>query len=84
MTKPRLQVQTMKTSDLIPYARNAKQHPDEQVAQIAASIREFGMNDPVAVWHDKDGTPAIERNSTITSQHSTSSTPTISLTDVTA
>lgn len=55
MSKPRLQVQTMKTSDLIPYARNAKQHPDEQVAQIAASIREFGMNDPVAVWHDKMG-----------------------------
>lgn len=59
MTKPRLQVQTMKTSDLIPYVRNAKQHPEEQVAQIAASIREFGMNDPVAVWHDKDGTPVI-------------------------
>lgn len=49
MTKPRLQVQTMKTNDLIPYVRNAKQHPEEQVAQIAASIREFGMNDPVAV-----------------------------------
>jgi ParB-like chromosome segregation protein Spo0J len=49
----------MKTSDLIPYARNAKQHPEEQVAQIAASIREFGMNNPVAVWHDKDGTPVI-------------------------
>lgn len=48
MSKPRLQVQTMKTGDLIPYARNAKQHPEEQVAQIAASIREFGMNDPVA------------------------------------
>ena len=59
MAKTRLQVQTMKTSDLIPYARNAKQHPAEQVAQIAASIREFGMNDPVAVWHDKDGTPVI-------------------------
>lgn len=29
------------------------------MAQIAASIREFGMNDPVAVWHDKDGTPVI-------------------------
>lgn len=59
MTKPRLQVQAMKTSDLIPYVRNAKQHPEEQVAQIAASIREFGMNDPVVVWHDKDGTPVI-------------------------
>ena len=41
MTKPRLQVQTMKTSDLIPYARNAKQHPEEQVAQIAEPTPSF-------------------------------------------
>lgn len=34
---------------LIPYARNAKKHSDEQVAQIAASIREFGFNAPVLV-----------------------------------
>ena len=32
---------------LIPYARNAKQHSDGQVAQIAASIREFGWTNPV-------------------------------------
>ena len=32
--------------DLIPYARNARTHSDEQVAQIAASIREFGFNAP--------------------------------------
>lgn len=29
--------------DLIPYAMNARTHSDEQVAQIAASIREFGF-----------------------------------------
>ena len=34
---------------LIPYARNAKQHPDAQVAQIAASIREFGWSAPILV-----------------------------------
>lgn len=34
-------------SDLIPYARNARTHSDEQVAQIAASIREFGFTNPV-------------------------------------
>jgi len=34
---------------LIPYARNAKQHPDAQVAQIAASIREFGWGAPILV-----------------------------------
>ncbi len=34
---------------LIPYARNARTHSDTQVAQIAASIREFGFNNPVLV-----------------------------------
>src|SRR5262249_52670834 len=34
---------------LIPYARNARTHSDEQVAQIAASIREFGFNAPILV-----------------------------------
>ncbi|CAJ3063209.1 DNA methylase N-4/N-6 domain-containing protein [Burkholderia pseudomallei] len=34
---------------LIPYARNARTHSDEQIAQIAASIREFGFNNPVLV-----------------------------------
>jgi ParB-like chromosome segregation protein Spo0J len=36
-------------SVLIPYARNARIHSDEQVAQIAASIREFGFTNPVLV-----------------------------------
>lgn len=34
---------------LIPYARNARTHSDEQVAQIAASIREWGWTNPVLV-----------------------------------
>src|SRR3954454_19399460 len=34
---------------LIPYARNARTHSDEQIAQIAASIAEFGFNNPVLV-----------------------------------
>lgn len=36
-------------SRLIPYARNARTHSDAQVAQIAASIREFGFINPVIV-----------------------------------
>ena len=32
---------------LIPCAHNAKQHTDAQVAQIAASIREFGWSAPI-------------------------------------
>ena len=34
---------------LIPYARNAKQHSETQVAQIAASIREFGWGAPILI-----------------------------------
>lgn len=34
---------------LIPYARNARTHSDDQVAQIAASIKEFGFTNPVLV-----------------------------------
>jgi len=34
---------------LIPYAKNARIHSDEQVAQIAGSIKEFGFNNPVLV-----------------------------------
>ncbi len=36
-------------ADLIPYASNARTHSDAQVALIAASIREFGFNNPVLV-----------------------------------
>ena len=37
-------------SDLKPYQNNAKIHTEEQIGQIAESIKEFGMNDPIAVW----------------------------------
>jgi DNA modification methylase len=37
-----------------PYSKNAKKHPKKQVKQIAASIKEFGMNQPIVV--DKQGT----------------------------
>ena len=37
---------------LIPYARNARTHSDEQIAQIAASIREWGWTMPVLVDED--------------------------------
>ena len=34
---------------LVPYARNARTHSDAQVAQIAASIAQFGFNNPILV-----------------------------------
>ena len=41
-------------SALLPYARNSRTHSDAQVAQIAASIKEFGWTNPILV--DGDGT----------------------------
>lgn len=41
-----------KTNELIPYARNSRTHSDEQVGQIAASIREFGFTNPVLIDGD--------------------------------
>jgi len=43
------QLQYLPIDDLLPYARNAKLHPPEQILQIAASIKEFGFNAPVLV-----------------------------------
>lgn len=51
MKKP--QLQHLPIDDLLPYARNSKTHPPEQIAQIAASIKEFGFNAPVLVDGEK-------------------------------
>jgi ParB-like chromosome segregation protein Spo0J len=53
-TWPADQVERWPLAALIPYARNARTHSDEQVAQIAASIREWGWTVPVLV--DEQGT----------------------------
>ena len=50
-----VQVEYRKVDSLIPYARNARTHSDAQVAQIAASIKEFGWTNPILV----DGTNGI-------------------------
>lgn len=44
-----LEVRYRAITELEPYARNARTHSDEQVAQIAASMREFGFTNPVLV-----------------------------------
>lgn len=38
--------------ELIPYVNNARTHSDEQVAQIAASIKEFGWTNPILIDGD--------------------------------
>src|SRR5215831_15949715 len=46
---PADQVEKRAVSALIPYARNARTHSEEQIAQIAGSIREWGWTMPVLV-----------------------------------
>lgn len=49
MQKQDLKVVYRDVSELIPYARNARTHSDEQVARIAASIKEFGWTNPILI-----------------------------------
>jgi hypothetical protein len=44
-----LQIEQWPIDRLIPYARNARTHSDEQIAQVAASIVEFGWTSPILV-----------------------------------
>src|ERR1035438_3538753 len=48
-----IQVERWPVSDLIPRAMNPRTHSDEQIAQIAASIEEFGWTNPILVGPDK-------------------------------
>ena len=54
MAESKLQIEYIDKEKLKPYARNAKRHTPEQVEQIANSIREFGFNDPIAVWGENE------------------------------
>jgi ParB-like chromosome segregation protein Spo0J len=40
------------TSDLIPYVNNSRTHSEEQVTQVASSIKEFGFTNPVLIDED--------------------------------
>ena len=44
-----LSIDYVKTEALIPYALNSRTHSEKQVAQIAASIQEFGFTNPVLI-----------------------------------
>ena len=44
-----MKITNKKVTELIPYVNNSRTHSDEQVAQIAASIKEFGWTNPILV-----------------------------------
>ena len=47
-----MKIENMKLGDLVPYLRNAKKHDQKQIDNVAQSIKEFGMVQPIVV--DKD------------------------------
>ena len=50
----KMEIIKLNVNDITPYEKNAKIHTEEQIEQIKKSIQEFGMNDPIAVWGDKN------------------------------
>jgi DNA modification methylase len=49
---PAFNVERKATAELVPYARNSRTHSDEQVSQIAASIKEWGFTTPILIDED--------------------------------
>ena len=47
-----VKIEQSSIAKLIPYASNSRTHSDAQVAQIAASIKEFGWTNPILVSGD--------------------------------
>lgn len=50
MKKTKLQIEYVKPSELKEYKNNAREHHEADVNAIAASIKEFGFNDPIGIW----------------------------------
>lgn len=48
-----LKIEYLPVTALRPYEKNAREHGDEDVQAIAASIREFGFSDPIGIWGDE-------------------------------
>lgn len=50
----RLNIEYVDTDSLTAYKSNAKIHTSEQIERIKKSIREFGFNDPIAIWKNNE------------------------------
>lgn len=47
-----LNIEYVKTKNLIPYVNNSRTHSDQQIQQVAASIKEFGFTNPILTDED--------------------------------
>jgi DNA modification methylase len=61
-----MKIENIATEKLIPYARNSRTHSDEQIAQIMASIKEFGFTNPILI--DEDGQIIAGHGRTVAAQ----------------
>lgn len=66
MTNPADKVERWSITRLTPYARNSRTHSDEQISQLAASIKEWGWTTPVLV--DEDGSIIAGHGRTLAAQ----------------
>jgi hypothetical protein len=66
MDNPADKVEKWDISRLTPYARNSRTHSDEQISQLAASIKEWGWTTPVLV--DEDGSIIAGHGRTLAAQ----------------
>lgn len=49
-----MEIIKLNINELTPYSKNAKKHSKKQVEYIANSIEQFGMNDPIGIWGNKN------------------------------
>lgn len=49
-----IKIEYLPVSELNAYERNARKHGEEDVSAIVESIKEFGFNDPIGLWSDKN------------------------------
>lgn len=49
-----LKIEYLPVEALTPYEKNARKHEDKDVKTIVNSIREFGFNDAIGIWSDKN------------------------------
>jgi ParB-like chromosome segregation protein Spo0J len=77
-----MQIKEVAVDKLIPYAKNSRTHSPEQVAQIAASIKEFGFRNPILV--DGNGVIAGHGRLLAAQKLGLAKIPTIDCSDMTA
>lgn len=54
MKENNLKIEYLRTGSLTPYEKNARKHTDEDLETIIQSIEQFGFDDPIGIWSEKN------------------------------